>query len=276
MAIETSILIDKHFEQLKKLAAKIDEDFDADAIHDFRVSFKKLRALFRMLAIARNHDHLLRMPKAMKRCYSILGEIRDAQLLKQQMEAMVKGSRAALLAPYFAQLQKQNDTAQQEWKEADAGDCIRDAHEKAMKAKHRKITTTLFKNFLHLKLQAIYSIINAGKFTDEHIHFTRKSLKDIHYNIQFFTGDAYGGLLADTWKKLDRAYFEQLLDELGRFQDKCTAIRLQQAVCVNNLPAACRILLQEISVSWRQEKQAMKLDLVKKLKDTFGPGWISA
>jgi hypothetical protein len=75
--------------------------------------------------------------------------------------------------------------------------------------------------------------------------------------------------LMNIWKVKDEKYFDQLLNELGNFQDKCTAIALLKSYWINSLNTYNRELLASIKKTWIKEKVSMKQSLIKKLKADF-------
>ena len=77
-------IIKEKVEELSALCRKIDEDFDMDTIHAFRVAVKTLRSFLRLLRVQAEKP-ALKMPKSFKRLYHIAGAIRDARLEKEQM-----------------------------------------------------------------------------------------------------------------------------------------------------------------------------------------------
>ena len=109
-------------------------------------------------------------------------------------------------------------------------------------------------------------ILVSRHFSDDNIHAIRKSLKDLFYNLKIYEGAEHELLSLSIWKGKDEQYFNKLLDELGSFQDKCTAIALLKSYWLNSLNTYNRELLERIKKGWVKDKVRMKKMLVKKLK----------
>ena len=91
------------------------------------------------------------------------------------------------------------------------------------------------------------------------------------YNLKIYVGVEYEQLSLTIWKGKDEEYFNKLIDELGSFQDKCTAIALLKSYWLNSLNKYNRELLERIKKGWIKDKVSMKQLLVKKLKTDIVP-----
>jgi CHAD domain-containing protein len=80
------------------------QQLNKDAIHEWRVDYKKLRALIRLGA---EHKKKLEIPSSLKEVYSVAGEIRDRQM---QMERMLQwfGNETLFPPSYTSMLQKKS------------------------------------------------------------------------------------------------------------------------------------------------------------------------
>jgi len=114
-------------------------------------------------------------------------------------------------------------------------------------------------------------MIISGHFSDDNIHAIRKNLKDLLYNLKEYAGVEHTILSVSIWKGKDESFFIKLLDELGSFQDKCTAIALLKSYWLNCLNKYNRELLERIKNVWIKDKVNMKRLLVKKLKTDIVP-----
>ena len=83
-------ITNNHYRKLKKHIKKVSEDFNLEAIHQFRVEYKKLRAFLRMIL----QDHVtageIKISKKLKKGYNISGSIRDLQLQQQRILEVIK------------------------------------------------------------------------------------------------------------------------------------------------------------------------------------------
>ena len=128
-----------------------------------------------------------------------------------------------------------------------------------------------FKLLMQKKWTVINAIIASGHFSDDNIHAIRKSLKDLFYNMKMYEGVEQDLLSMSIWRGKDEQYFNKLLDELGGFQDKCTAIALLKSYWLNSLNTYNRELLERIKKVWIKDKVSLKRLMVKKLKADIVP-----
>jgi CHAD domain-containing protein len=99
-------------------------------------------------------------------------------------------------------------------------------------------------------------------FSDDHIHSIRKNLKDIFYNAHLYTASSGKNHLRKIWRNKGSEYFDKLLDELGCFQDKCTAISLIKPYWLIDFDEASQQFLYETKKLWIKEKRRLKRQLV--------------
>ena len=60
-------ITNNHYRKLKKYIKKISEDFDMEAIHQFRIAYKKLRAFLRMISQDHETAGEIKVSKKLKR-----------------------------------------------------------------------------------------------------------------------------------------------------------------------------------------------------------------
>ena len=68
------------FKKLEKKFNKVIPNFELEAIHKFRVEYKKLKAFFRMVGNESKIKNKFRFSSKLKKAYQISGIIRDLQL----------------------------------------------------------------------------------------------------------------------------------------------------------------------------------------------------
>ena len=83
-------ITNNHYTKLKKHIKKVSEDFDVEAIHQFRVEYKKLWAFLRMISQQQETAGEINVSKKLKKGYNISGSIRDLQLQQQRIMAATK------------------------------------------------------------------------------------------------------------------------------------------------------------------------------------------
>lgn len=263
-------ITDNHYRKLKKNIKKIAETFDMEAIHQFRVEYKKLRAFLRMISQQHEEAGEIKVLKKLKTGYNISGSIRDLQL---QQQRIMEATKTDLKKPqaYLNILQKEIDKLKPEFTEIFLEDPVIESKKKTDAAIPEEFSLKSFRSFAEKKWTAIYAIILSGFFSDDNIHTIRKSLKDLFYNLKVYEGIEHEILYISIWKGKDGQYFAKILDELGIFQDNCTAIALLKSYWLNSLSTHDRELLEGIKKTWIKDKVRMKQLLIKKLKTDIIP-----
>ena len=255
-------ITNNHYRKLKKHIKKVSEDFDVEAIHQFRVEYKKLRAFLRMISQQHETAGEIKISKKLKKGYNISGSIRDLQL---QQQRILEATKQELKKPqaYLTLLQKEIDKLKPELSEIFLEKPATESKKKTDAFIPDEFPLNSFRNFVQKKWAVVYAIIVSGHFSDDNIHAIRKSLKDLFYNLKIYEGVEHELLSLSIWKGKDEQYFNKLLDELGSFQDKCTAIALLKSYWLNSLHTYNRELLEQIKKGWIKDKVSMKQLLVK-------------
>ena len=263
-------ITNNHYRKLKKYFTRIIHGFDAETIHQFRVEYKKLRAFFRMLSQGHETAGEIKISEKLKRGYNISGSIRDLQLQLQRIpEAIKQDLRKSLV--YLALLQREIDKLKPELSEVFSENPVDESKRKTDTSLPDEFQLSGFKVFIQNKWTTIKTIITSNHFSDDNIHAIRKSLKDLYYNWKIYEGTEQEALSISSWNGKGEQYFNQLIDELGSFQDKCTAIALLKSYWLNSLDTYNKELLGRIKKGWIKDKVSMKKLLVKKLRADFFP-----
>jgi len=263
-------IINNHYRKLKKHIKKVSEDFDVEAIHQFRVEYKKLRAFLRMISQQHETAGEIKISKKLKKGYNISGSIRDLQLQQQRIMAATKQEFKKPQA-YLTLLQKEIDKLKPELSEIFLEKPAAESKKKTDALIPDEFPLNSFRNFVQKKWATIYAIIASRHFSDDNIHAIRKSLKDLFYNLKIYGGVEHELLWLSIWKGKDEQYFNKLLDELGIFQDNCTAIALLKPYWLNSLNKYNRELLERIKKGLIKDKVSMKQLLVLQLKTDIVP-----
>ncbi len=172
---------------------------------------------------------------------------------------------------YLNILQKEIDKLKPEFTETFLEDPVNDSKKKTDAAIPEEFSLKSFRSFAQNKWTTIYAIILSGYLSDDNIHTIRKSLKDLFYSLKVYEGIEHEILYISIWKGKDGEYFAKILDELGTFQDNCTAIALLKSYWLNSLSTYDRQLLEGIKKTWIKDKVRMKQLLIKKLKTDIIP-----
>ena len=217
--------------------------------------------------ISQDHETAgeIKISKKLKKGYNISGSIRDLQL---QQQRILEATKQELKKPqaYLRLLQKEIEKLQPELSEIFLEKPVTESKKKTGTSIPDEFQLNSFRNFVQKKWAAIYAIIASRHFSDDNIHTIRKNLKDLFYNLKMYEGIENELLSLSIWKGKNEQYFNKLLDELGSFQDKCTAIALLKFYWLNSLNTYNRELMERIKKGWIKDRVNMKRLLVKKLK----------
>lgn len=245
------------YRKVKHYGGKAMEDFNAVSIHKFRIAYKKLRAFFRMLSQGKEAKNQIKISRPLKDTYAVAGSLRDLQLQQQRLRK-VPGQRISQPLPgdHLPRLKIYSLKIK-----------LLKAMSKNPVPVSKKHTTALLPDKYPLRsfeifIQGKKDSITAGgakkKLSDSQLHSIRKDMKDLFYTLQLYKGADYKKLSRIIYKEHNKKNYTELMTELGKFQDQCTAITLlkkdgskQQAVIRNQ---------------WIKEKEARKKMLIKKLK----------
>ncbi len=258
-------ITDIHYSKLKNYNKHILRWPDAEAIHQFRVEYKKLRAFLRMITLQHVTRGKIKIARKLKENYNVSGSIRDLQLQKKHT---LKASKQELNKPhaYLILLQKEIDKLKHELFELILSDPVAESKKKTDANIPREFRLAGFKLFIKRNVALINAIIISGHFNDDNIHTIRKNLKDLFYNLKKYSDLEHDRLLVSILRGENEKFIINLLDELGRFQDMCTAITLLKSYWLNSLNKSSQELLQGIKKKWASDKVIMQKMLIKKLK----------
>jgi CHAD domain-containing protein len=264
-------ITNSHYRKLKKYSKKIAEDPDVEEIREFRTEYKKLRAFFRMLSQRNEAGEEIKIAKELKSLNHTIGSIRDLQLELQQIKEATKQEPKKPSA-YLALLRKEIKKLKPELTELFEKKPVSESKKKTDKAMPDKFLLRNYKDFMRQKRDAADTIIKRGYFSDDNIHSIRKILKDLFYSLKAYRKTDHDLPSSGIWKGKDEQYVHTLLDELGNFQNRSTAIALLKSYWIKSLNSHEQALLQRIKKTWIREKRSMKNLLIRKLKKDI-PQW---
>ncbi len=262
-------IINGQYRKLQNHLKKIDKELNSEDIHQFRVEFKKLRAFLRMLSVKREIADEINLSKKLKTCYRITGLIRDFQL-QQERIANIVTLQSEKTKAYNKQLQEEIENLKPGLSEHFSENPVFESKQKTKAGLPDEFHLRDFKIFIQKKWNVINGIIASGHFSDENIHTIRKNLKDLMYSVKIYSDLGINIPAVYALKGNDNEYFNLLLEELGYFQDKCTAIALMKIHWLDRLNKYDRELLESIKKIWMKEKTSAKQKLIRKL---VGGSW---
>ncbi|MES1213947.1 MAG: CHAD domain-containing protein [Bacteroidota bacterium] len=258
-----------HYRKLGNHLNKILPGIDSTTIHEFRVEYKKLRALLRLLSQQPGIGNEIKISRGLKKVYVIAGSLRDLQL---QQQRIIDATKEAPKKPnaYLHLLQKEIEKLKPELSELISEKPIKQSKRKTDAAIPQRIEFSHLSQFVQKKWASIDTIIMSGNFSDENIHAIRKILKDLYYNDKFM--NAVKKEIDTDDKGLTRRIsgLDKLLEELGSFQDKCTSVALLKSYWIIQLNSYNQNLLSQLKKTWIREKVNRKQELIKKIKTALG------
>ncbi len=252
----------RFYKKLGEYSREMVLDFDKETIHNLRVEYKKLRAFFRLVNES-TAKPLLQIPKKLKAVYSLAGALRDQQLQEIRVKETAQHRLSRLPGNYFLP-GRQITEIKSGLRELLAANPLKKCKRKTGEAHLLGFTLDSFPEYFQHKCSAARGILLSGVLTDERIHAVRKILKDLVYNLEIYRLE--DRLPAGTWKEKVADYFNPLLEDMGDYQDQCTAIALIESFWLHHLHTKHRDFAAFIKEEWEKEKTSIKARLVTKLK----------
>ena len=166
-------IINGKIKQLKKLSGKINNGFEQDAIHEFRVAVKSLRSFLRLLRMTYD-DPAPKMTKKFKRLYNIAGAIRDAQLELDNLTANKK-----TMPVYTHKLTNDIERQKTEWERLYSGKIFRKMKKRLAGYEYETLSPDALAAFHNMKVTSIKKLEGTSSSPNSRIHNIRKHVKDI-------------------------------------------------------------------------------------------------
>ena len=256
-------IIEKRFEALHKNWSGV-HLIQKDPIHDWRVDYKKLRAVIRLLSA---EEKELEIPLSMKDVYMLAGEVRDRQMQHERMLQWF-GSESLFPPEYTSLLQDEISANAAQLQPLTENDVIlRIGEHKIISALPSHIAKKDIESFIQEQLYEIRNILWLTYKKDDYLHSCRKHLKDAQYVM-----DAIGAEHYRAEKIIGRPTIEQLqaaAKELGDFNDQCVCMTFLSSSYLNRLPGEEKIILSSIKTKTQKEKTKMKNKLIGSLEILF-------
>lgn len=218
--VELQIVAKRFCQHQHRFLKKIPGSFSTEDIHQFRVNFKKVRALLRLLNPEVNRSTALGMPASLLSLYHVAGTVRDLQVnIPFLTDLFAKNNVQAI--SYFTKLEEDLSEAKNE-----LGDKI---EEKSFKKYAHQISDAItndleectIREFVHRKVATI-RILLLGLSDDDDIHSIRKHIKDILYSIRIFEHEWHVPFPIVAWENADG--LEETSTQLGDYRDRCEAL----------------------------------------------------
>ncbi|TMI75785.1 MAG: CHAD domain-containing protein [Bacteroidetes bacterium] len=254
-----------YFKRLYKEQEKVKKGFKPDAIHDFRVAYKKLRAFLRMEAMMVAETSQVKFPHSFKNVYLAAGQIRDRQLFIGRIGPNKRSGNQAARKIHSLEKEieerKNNNDLFLSRKDFDEMENNITMHLPLL------ARTALIKDFVQQKLDTVKKISAKKEYRDKELHSVRKCLKDIIYVAAIFREDLrsrvpFTGLYRSDYKKA-----EQLADALGSFNDITIALSFVSPSEIRKADPGERQYLQSVRRQLLMEKRRLKKTVLRKLSE---------
>ena len=257
-------IIRLRFRRLKKYWSLVENTFDMDAVHDFRVEYKKLRAFLRLLSSSSDHKKI-KIPHSLQDIYQYAGPVRDLQLHISNMEK--NGKELGLPVNHLRRLRRKLASAKRQLKNVMQPEVLLDCREKIEKKIPGALEVSVIENFAGAKMTVVSGITSRKTIRDNDLHMLRKSMKDIIYNARTFESDLSVPFVWKNWNTGKAKCFAELATYLGRFQDSCTAMaHLKEGY--ENASGEEKELINNIKRKQQRQKNQLKRRVIEKFTDT--------
>lgn len=244
----------KRFSKLEGRYHDVVERFDVDAIHDFRVEIKKLRAVLRLMSASHSH-HQLKIPGDIKDFYTSIGIVRNLQLHQLRMQKMWADS-VNKPSQYLEYLHFEEEMQKKRAKELSRTISIAVLQEKVLKTGPTMFTKESPQVFVSQKHTRLQQLVMAPLAGDEELHDIRKTVKDLLYTWKYIEPDAVA-ILPVPLTSADK--MDALSGSLGDFCDLCVALSLLEVVHTGSVTIEPeKQLLLAVSQQLNEEKLQMK------------------
>ena len=257
-------IIHSLFSEIDKLLTHVEKDFDQEAIHNFRVDIKKLRAFLRLINHEPSFSGNLKIPKQLKIIYTACGSIRDLQLQISRIKILCNDT--GLPNEYLDLLQKamisKKRKCQALFKQFQFQKSI-DVYTTLLPL---VVSKACFTNFFKEKITGCLTILTSAAITDSSMHSMRKNIKDIIYIYKIYDEYIEKEIPDPVWNKTEFAKALKQAQTLGLYNDQCIAISFLQDGWLKKVNLKEKIRLEIILKNWRMENVQVRNTLTNKLK----------
>lgn len=221
---------------------------DADMLHSFRVSYKKLRAFLRL--VKRANGDQVSITDEVKKCYHELGILRDWQILR---ERVLKRSDVNELTAVVDYTEEKITEQRVVVARLPVEHVLRESKKEVSKKITASVENGRAQRVIEEERADLARISNQPEMTISDIHRFRKKLKDINYIID---------ILRSARIHLNADKSEALMKRLGDFNDLCTSIMLLENVLDQDF------MFQKVYDEWCAERDSQLREITGEIKHT--------
>ncbi|RTL58812.1 MAG: CHAD domain-containing protein [Sphingobacteriales bacterium] len=246
-------ILSLHCKKINKTIVQIRSSSDEELIHDFRVQFKKIRAIIRLTGN-------LKTPSPLKNLYAAAGKVRELQLLKNQLQKIqpVDG-----LSQFYNFINQQIYSSLECLKNIAVNDYKKDLEMLVANADDY-LTVRQVKKFTHKKTEDLKKIFQLPRKTDKSIHDARKIIKDLVYSFHTLEETGVDGFYLSPAEK---EFLLTISTELGIFQDWCTIISHLSLTKLRSIPTDEKLILKKIREGFLKAKQEARSIILPQLNE---------
>ncbi|HEY0271784.1 MAG TPA: CHAD domain-containing protein [Chitinophaga sp.] len=258
-----SKLLHKRYRKINAAFDDMHRHFTPDAIHDFRVQVKKLKALLHLFAAARKGRPVRKVPARLQKFYLLTGRIRTHQL---QAQAVAKDQQPASVQAYMALLQEHTlyltTLAQQQ---STARHLFRKGEKRLAARLPRKLSRKKMRAFLQASLQPLEAAGAHAAFPEETLHGIRKGLKDLQYTLPVLHKYAPGHTFQGA--PLSEKALQELTGLIGDYLDTGIQVQLihsdRQAQAPDSQTA---VSMHALENKWVARRRALRRKITEALQ----------
>ncbi len=235
-----------------------------DPIHDWRVDYKKLRAIIRLVS---DQIEKVEIPLSLKDVYTIAGEVRDRQMQTDRMLEWF-GSETLFPPVYTSFLAQEISEFGDQLRPLTENDAvIRIAEHKILSAMPSRVSKKDVEQYIQQQLIEIRNILWLTYKKDDYLHSCRKHAKDIQYIIDAIGVDHLNVERIHGLPSKDQ--LQIAAQELGNFNDQCVTMVFLRSSYLNRLPGEEKIILASFKTKMQKEKTRAKNKLISTLELLF-------
>ncbi len=238
---------EQKYEKLSESAIEVIQNFNRKSIHQFRVSYKELRAFLRMVSIGKKKGSKLNVSKKINHAYCLAGKIRGLQLQLQKMHKTVSYHNED--EQYAGMLKKEIEKNKSGLLDRLHKNNIPTNQKKTTKKLPMEFTASDLEKFAEL-MWARISICIQEIDVDQNMHMLRKNLKDLYYVHGIYSAINEDESTRILWKGIDQKYIKECIDALGNLQDSTVAIALLDRLPDRKNHSSDNIQLKRLKKKW--------------------------
>jgi CHAD domain-containing protein len=247
-------------EEITVLCEKINNGFDMQDIHDFRVAFKYLRSFLRLIRM-HNDNKGLKAPDKLKDLYYIAGYIRDAQIELLNITEEQLG-----LPDYNNELEKRISALKKDWTKSYTNKILLQFVKRLKNYEFEALPAGVLANFLNSRMASIDDNMRMRTPTDVQMHNVRKHAKDI-INTTHAVKKKHWTAAEVEIKSMPLKELTHVADEIGNYNDERFHLVTMKQYSEQIVEAADKAKIKQISKEQQPKVAKHKKNIIKLVKE---------